>query len=87
MVQKVKPNLDSKKSSPDCNPALILKYCEPDFSYILAELFNMCLKGFCFPDCWKVSLVVPVFRNVGERSRGKNYHSVGLLSVVSKNVK
>ena len=26
----------------------------------------------------------PVFKNVGERSTAKNYHPVGLLSVVSK---
>ena len=37
-----------------------------------------------FPDCWKVSSVVPVFKNVGERSTAKNYHHVSLLSVVSK---
>ena len=43
----------------------------------------MCLKESCFPDCWKVSLVVPVFKNVGERSTAKNYHLVNLLSVVS----
>ena len=43
----------------------------------------MCLKESCFPDCWKVSLVVPVFKNVGERSTAKNYHPVSLLSVVS----
>ena len=28
----------------------------------------MCLKDFCFPDCWKISQVVSVFKNVGERS-------------------
>ena len=39
---------------------------EPGFSYILAELFNKCLKESCFPDCWKVSSVVPVFKNVGK---------------------
>ena len=51
----------------------------------LAELFNKCLKESCFPDCWKVSLVVPVFKNVVERSfTARNYHSVSLLSVVSK---
>ena len=38
----------------------------------------------CFPDCWRVSLVVPVFKNVGERSAAKNYQPVSLLSVVSK---
>ena len=28
--------------------------------------------------------MVPVFKNVGERSRAKNYRPVNLLSVVSK---
>ena len=37
----------------------------------------------CFPDCWKVSSVVPVFKNVGERSTAKNLRPVSLLSVVS----
>ena len=63
---------------------MALKNCEPEISYILAELFNKCLKESCFPDCWKVSSVVPVFKNVGERSAAKNYHHVNLLSVVSK---
>ena len=45
---------------------VVLKNCEPEFSYILAELFNVCLKESCFPDCWKVSLVVPVLKNVGK---------------------
>ena len=44
----------------------------------------MCLKEACFPDCWKVSLVVPVVKNVGESSTAKNYLPVSLLSVVSK---
>ena len=75
MVKKVITNLDlSKASGPDCIPEL---------SFILAELFNKCLKESCFPDCWKVS-VSPVFKNVGEMSTAKNYRSVSLLSVVSK---
>ena len=63
---------------------VILKKREPELSYILAELFNMCLKKSWYPDCWKVSAVVPVFKNAGERSTAKNYHTVSLLSVVSK---
>ena len=85
MVKKVITILDSSKASgPDCIPVVVLKNCKPKLSYILAELFNMCLKKSCFPDCWKVSLVVPVFKNVGERSTAKNYRPVSLLSVVSK---
>ena len=67
MVKKVIVSLDSSKASgPDHIPVVVLKNCKPELSYILAELFNMCLKESCFPDCWKVSLVVPVFKNVGK---------------------
>ena len=44
----------------------------------------MCLKESSFPDCWKVSSLVPVFMNDGEKSSAENYHPVSLLSVVSK---
>ena len=84
MDRRVVKNLDlSKASGPDCIPVVVLKNCEPELSYILAELFNKCLKGSCFPDCWKLSSVVPVFRNVWERSTTKNYRPVSFLSVVS----
>ena len=85
MIKKVITNLDSLKASgPDCIPVVALKNCEPELSYILAELFNACQKESCFPDCWKVSLVVPVFKNIGERYTAKNYRSISLVSLVSK---
>ena len=37
-----------------------------------------------FPDCWKVSSFVPVFKIIGDRSTAKTYHPVSLLSVDSK---
>ena len=77
MVKKVITNLDSSRASgPDCIPVVVLKNCEPELSYNLAKLFNNCLKESCFPDSWKVSSVVPVFKNVGESSTAKNYHPV-----------
>ena len=85
MLRKIVMNLDlSKASGPDCILVVVLKNCEPEFSYILAELFNKCLKRCCLPYCWKVLSVVPVFKNVGERSTAKNYRPVSLLSLVSK---
>ena len=72
MVKKVIINLDlSEASGPDCFLVVVLKNCEPELSYVLAEVFNKCLKESCLPDFWKVSLVVPVFKNVGERSTAK----------------
>ena len=81
MVKNVITNLDlSKASGSDCIPVVVLKNYEPELSYIQAEIFNKCLKESCFPDCWKASLVVPVFK-VGERSTAKNYCLVSLLSL------
>ena len=69
MVKKAITNLYlSKASGPDGIPVVLLRNFELEHSYILAEVFNKCLKDSCFPDCWKVSLVVPVFNNVGGKS-------------------
>ena len=74
-------NLDSSKvSGPDYIPVLVLRNCEP-------ELFNMCLKESCFLDCWRVSLVVPVFKNVGEMSTAENYHSLVFFLWIVKSLK
>ena len=83
MVKKVIMNLDlSKAFGPDCIPVVVLKNCESELSCILAEI-SKCLKESCFPDCWRVSSVVSVFKNVGEKSAAKNYCPTSLLSVVS----
>ena len=74
----------SKVTAPVCISVVVLKNYGPERSYILVELFKKCLKESCFPDCWKVSSVVPVLKNVGERSTAKSYCPVRLLSVVSK---
>ena len=38
----------SKTSGPDCIPVVVLKNCEPELSYILAELFSKCRKESFF---------------------------------------
>ena len=75
LVNKVITNLDSSKvSGPDCISGVVLKNCEPEPSYVLVKLFNMCQKESCFPDCWKVSSMVHVFENVRESSTAKTGH-------------
>ena len=77
LVKKFTTNLDlSKTSGPDYIPEVVLKNCEPELSYILAEPFTTCLKESCFLDCWKVLSVAHVFKNAGEN------HPANLLSVV-----
>ena len=84
-VEKVITNLDlSEASCANSIPVVVLKNCESELSYILTELFNMCLKESCFRDSWKFSLVVPVFKNVEERCPAKSYCPVSIRSVVIK---
>ena len=35
-------------SGPDCLAVVVLRKCEPELSYMLAELFSLCLKESCF---------------------------------------
>ena len=88
MVKNVITNLDSSQApDPDCISVVVVKKNESELSFMLAELFNMCLKESCFLDCWKVSLAVPVFKNIREGSTAKNYCTFSLVSVVSKVLK
>ena len=88
MVKKIITNLDlSKASGPDRILVVVLKNCEPELSFILAELFNKFLNESCFPSCWKVSSVVPVFKNFVERPAAKNDLPVSLLSWLVKSLK
>ena len=49
IVTKVITNLDlSKASGPACALVVVIKNCEPELSYILAEFFNRCLKESFF---------------------------------------
>ena len=85
ILKKAKSNIDSSKA-PGRNgiPVVVLKNCEPELSFILTNLFNLHLKKSYFHDCWKVSSVALVFKNVVKRPNPKNYYPVSLLSVVSK---
>ena len=60
MVKKFIMNLDLQKASgPDCIPVVVLKNSEPKLSEKLANSSINVLKESCFPDSWKVSLMVP----------------------------
>ena len=63
---------------------VVLKNCEPELSYVLAEPFNKCLKESCSPDCLKVSSVVPIFNNIEEQSTAEDCCPVSLLYEVGK---
>ena len=79
-------NLDnlSKSSGLDCIPLGVFEELWAWTFIHISELFIMCLKEFCFPESWKVSSVIPLFKNAEERFTPKSYRLVIHLSVASK---
>ena len=77
LVKTAIPNLHlSNTSGPDWIPEVVLKNSlHSSGSYILTELFSICLKESPALDCLK---------NAGEIFTAKNYYSVNLLSAISK---
>ncbi|XP_075167625.1 uncharacterized protein LOC142239728 [Haematobia irritans] len=60
---------------PDGIPSFILKECA-DILYIrLTRLFNLSLRDGSFPDIWKISYVIPLFKK-GSRSDIGNYRCI-----------
>ena len=73
MVKKVISNLDLLKvPGPDSISVVFLQNCEPELSYVLAELFINCLKVSLSPYCLKVSQWFLYLRILGEQSTAKN---------------
>jgi hypothetical protein len=53
----------SKVTGPDGISSRLLKYAARELSYPLALLFNKSLRLGVFPSSWKISHVIPVFKN------------------------
>ena len=75
MVKQVITDLDSSKAfGSNCTQVVVLNIFEVGLSYILVSLFIKCLKESFFQNARKFS----------DRSMGKNYCPVRLISAVSK---
>ena len=67
MVKKVVMNLDlTKASGPDCISVVVLKNCEPELSYILAELFKSVLRSLVFQIVGRLHLRSLYLRMLGK---------------------
>jgi hypothetical protein len=74
--------LDANEGSgPDGIPPRILKSCSDGFKRPLTLLFNRSFSDEVFPESWKRSYVVPIFKG-GRRNLIENYRGIAILSAM-----
>lgn len=68
---------------PDGIPSCILKNCCDSLCNVLCYLFNLSLSSECFPEQWKSSFIIPLFKK-GARHDIENYRGIAKLSAIPK---
>ncbi|CAB4008379.1 Hypothetical predicted protein, partial [Paramuricea clavata] len=73
----------SKATDLDKISAKLLRYCPDLLSESLTVIFNCSINTGIFPDEWKCSKVIPLFKH-GERRDLNNYRPISIIPVVAK---
>ena len=73
----------SKATGLDMISARLLRECTDLISYSLCEIFNLSIITGVFPEEWKCSKVIPLFKQ-GERADMNNYRPISIIPVVAK---
>ena len=79
-IYQLKPKYTA---GPDKIPAIVIRDCALSLAEPLTALFNLCLREAKFPDEWKKSKIVPVFKS-GDKFCIENYRPVSLINNFGK---
>ena len=77
---------DTKKSQVSyCGiPGKFLALISTPISFSLSKLFNNLFEESIFPDTWKLSHVIPIYKRSGSKTDKSNYRPISLLPTLSK---
>lgn len=73
-----------KASGLDQISARLLQECANELVWPLTRLFNLSLATESYPTQWKEALVVPLYKNKGDKSAPSSYRPISILSCASK---
>ncbi|CAG9133595.1 unnamed protein product [Plutella xylostella] len=68
---------------PDGIPPYLVRDCREVLAGPLCHIYNICLESSTYPDCWKLTRVIPVPKGSGGTDV-KDYRPVAILSTFSK---
>lgn len=83
IVYYIRTTKSSIYSGPDGIPACILTNCANALAIPLSIMFNVSLKYGYFPEVWKKSFIIPLFK-AGSKLNVINYRGIAKLSAIPK---
>ena len=84
-IMKIIRGLKNHKASGiDCLKNEFLKNAPPDIVEFICRLFNVILETGFIPDVWCKGMIMPLYKNKGERKDPDNYRGITLLSCLGK---
>lgn len=83
-VYKKLKRLDLRKGpGPDNIPAILLVKCASSLSHPISIIYNKSLRSGTFPDFWKRSRIVPIYKK-GALDNITNYRPISIISILAK---
>lgn len=83
VLSKLNSLAPKTSSGPDNIPSIVLKYCSSALAKPLCLIFNKSLSEGVFPEEWKSSYIIPIFKS-GNRTQINNFRPVAKLSEIPK---
>ena len=75
-------NINNKPGPDGIHPLFLVK-CKDILIEPLSKIFNISLKSGIFPDCWKSSYIIPIYKN-GNATDVNNYRPICKMSTFPK---
>lgn len=83
VVNTLKKLKFSFNCGPDRIPSCLLVRCAEALSTPLTLIFNESIRTGCFPQVWKTSFIIPLYKN-GSKNNIENYRGIAKLSTLPK---
>lgn len=80
IVRKIK---NSKSPGIELTSSIMLKYLPRKGFACLTSILKACVRFQYFPDCWKQSKIIPIYKNGKSRTGSSAYRTISLLSHLS----
>ena len=84
IIDTITGNINNKAIGPNSIPNKVLLIIKDSIAQPLADIINLSISTGIYIDKLKISKIIPIFKEKGEKSLTKNYRPISLLSNINK---